>query len=65
MRYAGAKFKVEKRIALTGKLPSGVRVGQVWVNVEPKLRPKRRAVAERIAINARIDHDDAVRVRAI
>lgn len=53
------KFKVQKRIALRGKLDSGVRVGQVWKTIASN---RRKAVAESIAWRASIDHDDAVRV---
>lgn len=49
------RYKVQKRVALKG--PSGV--GQVWETIA---RNKRQATAESIAIRARIDHDDAVRV---
>lgn len=48
------KFKVQVCVALAGKLESGVRVGRVWKTVTVG-RPKRRAVAERIAQNLRQD----------
>jgi hypothetical protein len=54
------KFKVQKCVALAGKLPSGVRVGRVWETVGTY---GRRAVAERVAQNLRQDlHDNEVRV---
>lgn len=54
------RYKVEKCVSLAGKLPSGVRVGRVWVKVGTW---KRRAVAERVAINLRRDlKDQEVRV---
>jgi hypothetical protein len=54
------KFKVQKCVALAGKLPSGVRVGRVWETIG---RYKRLAVAERVAQNLRQDlHDNEVRV---
>lgn len=52
-------YKVQRRIALAAKLESGVRVGQVWQTIATG---KRLATAETIALRARINHDDAVRV---
>jgi hypothetical protein len=53
-------FKVQKRVAINGKAASGTRsIGQVWETIA---RGKRETVAEAIAIRARIDHSDAVRV---
>lgn len=46
------KYKVQKCVALRGKLESGVRVGRVW---QPVATFKRRAVAERIAQYQRQD----------
>lgn len=55
------KFKVQKCVALAGKLPSGVRVGRVWVTVGVW---KRRATAERVAQNLRQDlKNNEVRVK--
>ena len=55
-------FKVQKCVALAGKLPSGVRVGRVWETVG---RYERLAVAERVAQNLRQDlHDNPVAHRA-
>lgn len=54
------KYKVQKCVALRGKLPSGVRVGLVWETVA---RYKKQATAERVAQNLRQDlKDQAVRV---
>lgn len=54
------KFKVQKCVALAGRLPSGVRVGRVWVTVGSW---KSIAVAERVAQNLRQDlKNEAVRV---
>lgn len=54
-------FKVQKCVALAGKLSSGVRVGRVWETVGVY---GRRAVAERVALNLRSDlKDHEVRVR--
>lgn len=53
------KYKVQKCVALAGKLESGVKVGRVWVLVGAW---KRRAVAERVAQNLRQDLDIEVRV---
>jgi hypothetical protein len=59
-RLSMSKFKVQKCVTLTGKLPSGVRVGRVWQTIGVY---KRRAVAERVAQNLRQDlHDNEVRV---
>lgn len=46
------KYRVQKCVALTGKLPSGVRVGRVWQTVGVW---RREAVAERVAQNLRQD----------
>lgn len=48
-------YKVQKCVALAGKLPSGVRVGRVWETVAVY---KRQAVAERVAQNLRQDEKD-------
>ncbi len=56
------KFKVQKRVALNGKVlfEGGARnIGQVWETIATG---KRLATAESIATRARIDHNDAVRV---
>lgn len=53
-------YKVQKCIALAGKLPSGVRVGKIWQTIATK---RNRAVAERVAQLARTDdHDHQVRI---
>lgn len=53
-------YKVQKCIALAGKLPSGVRVGRIWKTIATK---RNKTVAERIAQLARTDdHDHQVRV---
>jgi len=53
-------FKVQKCVALRGKLPSGVKVGRVWTEVN---RYSNETVAERVAQNLRQDlHDNEVRV---
>jgi hypothetical protein len=53
------RYQVQKRIAITAKLPSGVRVGNVWETVATY---KRRATAERVAQNLRQDfNDNAIR----
>lgn len=60
MTSSNRNYRVQKCIALAGKLPSGVRVGRVWVTVATY---KRQAVAERVAQNLRQDeHDAPVRV---
>lgn len=54
-------YKVQKCVALAGKLPSGVRVGRVWVTVGSY---SRRPTAERVAQNLRVDlKDQEVRVK--
>ncbi len=55
-------YKVQKRVALRGKLESGVKVGQVWETIKST---RNRTVAERVAQLARTDDKDhAVRVIA-
>lgn len=55
-----AKFKVQKCVALAGRLPSGVRVGRVWETIGTY---KNRTVAERVAQNLRQDlKNEAVRI---
>ncbi len=46
------RYKVQKCVALNGKLESGVRVGRVWKNV---VVCRRQAVAERLAQHQRTD----------
>ena len=56
VRKAVGGLKVEKHVAYGGRTAAGQRVvttGNVWQKVSG---PKRRAVAERIAMHARIDN---------
>lgn len=46
------KFKVQRAIEVHGNLQEAVRIGRVWETV---VKPKRRAVAERLAQLNRID----------
>lgn len=60
MKRIKKTYKVQKRVALRGKLESGVKVGQVWETIHTY---PTRAVAERVAQAERTDdHDRAVRV---
>lgn len=63
-RAVGPKLKVEKHVAYAGRTAAGQRVtttGNVWQKVSS---PKRRAVAERIAMNVRVDNPNSlIRIR--
>lgn len=53
-----AQFKVQKRVKPIGAAKS---IGNVWQTIATG---KRKIVAERIAMRARIDHDDLIRIVA-
>lgn len=57
-------MKVDKHVAYVGRTAAGQRVvttGNVWQKIAG---PKRRAVAERIAQNARVDNPNSlIRIR--
>ena len=57
------RYKVQKCLALRGKLPSGVKVGRVWETTGKLIGYGHKATAERVAQNLRRDlPDNEVRV---